>query len=151
MLTESFIASTRSLEKKANATTTKDLGIHLHEFQPNPSLKSSFKKSSTQPNCVAVNATHIFAAQADKSVIHVYSRERNNQEAVVPFQEQITCLALAGRYDGAGALVMGTQGGRLILWEVSYPEQNLHWTQLKSPSSLQLAARSAHRNPIFSP
>lgn len=118
MLTESFIVSTRSLEKKTNTTTAKDLGIQVHEYQPNPSLKSSFKKSSIQPNCLAANATHIFAAQADKSIIHVYSRERNHQEAVVPFQEQITCLALAGAYHGAGTLAMGTRGGRLILWEV---------------------------------
>ncbi|KAL8962083.1 MAG: hypothetical protein Q9193_001467 [Seirophora villosa] len=123
MLTESFIASIRTIEKKANATTTKDTGIHLHEYQPNPALKSSFRKSSTQPNCIAVNASHIFAAQADKSVVHVYSRQRNNQEAIVPFQEQITCLALAGRYDGAGTLVMGTQGGRLILWELATGRQ----------------------------
>ncbi|KAL9581212.1 MAG: hypothetical protein Q9212_004038, partial [Teloschistes hypoglaucus] len=123
MLTENFIASTRSIEKKAQATTAKDIGIHLHEFQPIPSLRSSFKKSSTQPNCLAVNATHIFTAQADKSVVHVYNRERGNQEAVVPFQEKITCLALAGPYHGAGTLVLGTEGGRLILWELATGRQ----------------------------
>lgn len=118
MLTETFVASTRTVEKKANVTPAKDIGIHIHDYQPNPALNSSFKKSSTQPNCLAVNATHIFAAQADKSVVHVYNTERGNQEAVMPFQEKITCLALAGRYHGAGTLVLGTQGGRLILWEV---------------------------------
>ncbi|KAL8731557.1 MAG: hypothetical protein Q9181_004259 [Wetmoreana brouardii] len=123
MLTESFVASTRGLEKKAQATTAKDIGIHLHQFQPITSLKSSFKKSSTQPNCLAVSATHIFAAQADKSVVHVYSRERNNQEAIVPFQEKITCLALAAPYDGVGTLVLGTEGGRLILWELATGRQ----------------------------
>ncbi|KAL8906404.1 MAG: hypothetical protein Q9207_002065 [Kuettlingeria erythrocarpa] len=115
--------STRSLEKRTNTSTAKDPGIHLHEYQPNPSLRSSFKKSSIKPNCLAVNATHIFAAQADKSVVHVYSRERKNQEAVVPFQEQITCLALAGAYNDAGTLVMGTQVGRLILWELATGRQ----------------------------
>ncbi|KAL8691049.1 MAG: hypothetical protein Q9218_003651, partial [Villophora microphyllina] len=123
MLKETFIASTRSLEKKAQATTAKDVGVHLHDYQPIPSLRSSFKKSSTQPNCLAVNATHIFAAQADKSVVHVYSRGKGNQEAVVPFQEKITCLALAGPYDGAGTLVLGTEGGRLILWELATGRQ----------------------------
>ena len=118
MLTETFVASTRVIEKKANATTVKDLGVHVHDYQPNPSLRSSFKKSSTQPNCLAANATHIFAAQADKSVVHVYSKERGNQEAIVPFQEKITCITLAGRFHGAGTLVLGTQRGRLILWEV---------------------------------
>ncbi|KAL8685793.1 MAG: hypothetical protein Q9224_005669 [Gallowayella concinna] len=123
MLTETFVASTRSLERQAQATAVKDIGIHLHHYQPIPSLTTSFKKSSTRPNCLAVSATHIFAAQADKSVIHVYSRERGNQEAVVPFQEKITCLAHAGRYDGAGTLVLGTQGGRLILWELATGRQ----------------------------
>ncbi|KAL9603596.1 MAG: hypothetical protein Q9219_001099 [cf. Caloplaca sp. 3 TL-2023] len=123
MLTESFVVSTRTVEKKANATTTKDLGVHVHDYQPNPSSKLSFKKSSTQSNCLAVNATHIFAAQADKSVIHVYSRERGGQEAVVPFPEKITCLALIGQYYGAGTLALGTQGGRLILWELATGRQ----------------------------
>ncbi|KAL8862283.1 MAG: hypothetical protein Q9178_001292 [Gyalolechia marmorata] len=123
MLTESFVASTRTVERQAQATTVKDIGIHLHDFQPVPSLKTSFKKSSTQPNCLAVSATHIFAAQAHKSVVHVYNRERSNQEALVPFQETITCLAFAGQYDGAGTLVLGTQSGRLILCELATGRQ----------------------------
>lgn len=151
MLTESFIASTRSVERKAQATTAKDLGIHLHEFQPIPSLRSSFKKSSTQPNCLAVNTTHVFTAQADKSVIHVYSRGRGNQEAVVPFQEKITCLVLAGPYHGAGTLVLGTEGGRLILLEVRTSPVMSIGTPLTSPSSLRLVAKSPPLSPISSP
>ncbi|KAL8944264.1 MAG: hypothetical protein Q9216_000559 [Gyalolechia sp. 2 TL-2023] len=123
MLTESFVASTWAVEEKVNATTAKDVGVYIHDYQPNPSLKSSFRKSSTQANCLAVNATHVFAAQGEKSVIHVYSRERGNQEAVVPFQEKITCLTLAGRYHGAGTLALGTQEGRLLLWELATGRQ----------------------------
>ena len=146
MLTESFLAATRRAEKQAQATNVKDIGIHVHEYQPIPSLKSSFKKSSTAPNCLAANATHIFAAQEDKSVVHVYNRERANQEAVIPFPEKLTALALTGRYDGAGALVLGTHGGRLILWEVIVlaPDHLLCVLMLTDPSSLQPAARSAH-------
>lgn len=149
MLTESFVASIRTVEGQAQATATKDIGIHLHDLQPIPSLKTSFKKSTTQPNCLAVSATHVFAAQADKSVIHVYSRDRGNQEAVVPFLENITCLALAGQYHGAGTLVLGTQGGRLILWEVCQSLKSSLGAMLTSPSSSQLAVRSVHLNPIF--
>ncbi|KAL8998851.1 MAG: hypothetical protein Q9169_002189 [Polycauliona sp. 2 TL-2023] len=123
MLTESFIASTKIVERKAHATATKDLGIHVYHLQPVPSLKTSFKKSTTLPGCLAVSATHIFAAQADRSVVHVYNRKRGNQEAVVPFQENITCLAFAGQYHGPGTLVLGTQGGRLILWELATGRQ----------------------------
>ena len=115
MLTESFIASTLVTEKPSNSVLP---GVHLYDFQPLPALKSTFKKSSTKTNCLAVSPSHVFAAQADKAVIHVYSRERNNQEAVVPFPEKIQSIVLAGESDGAGTLILGTEGGRVVLWEV---------------------------------
>ena len=115
MLTESFIASTLIPEKPSNTATP---GVHLYDFQPLSALKSTFKKSSTNVNSLAVSSSHVFAAQADKAVVHVYSRERNNQEAVVPFPEKIQSIVLAGERDGAGTLVLGTDGGRVILWEV---------------------------------
>ena len=115
MLTETFIASTLNPEKPSNSVTP---GIHLYDFQPLSALRSTFKKSSTNVNSLAVSPSHIFAAQADKAVIHVYSRERSNQEAVVPFPEKIQSLVLAGESDGAGTLILGTEGGRVILWEV---------------------------------
>lgn len=120
MLTESFIASILSSDKVTKNPANKVAGIYNHECQPLPSLKSSFKKSSTKPNCLAVNASHIFAAQADKAVVHVYNRDRGNQEAIVPFPEKISSLALIGRYDGAGILALGTEGGRVLLWEVYF-------------------------------
>lgn len=118
MLTESFVASTLNPEKPSNSILP---GLHVHDFQPIPTLKSTFKKSSTNAHCLAVSASHIFAAQADKAVVHVYSRERHNQEAVVPFPENIHSTALAGEPGGVGTLVLGTDGGRVILWEVCIP------------------------------
>jgi pre-rRNA-processing protein IPI3 len=115
MLTESFITSTLNPEKPSNSIVT---GTHFYDFQPLPALKSTYKKSSTNANCLAVSQSHVFAAQADKAVIHVYSRERKNQEAIVPFPEKIHSLALAGGSDGGGTLTLGTEGGRVILWEV---------------------------------
>ena len=115
MLKETFVASTLDPEKPSNTTLA---GIHLHDVHPLPSLRSTFKKSSTKTNCLAVSPSHVFAAQADKAVIHVYNRERNNQEAIVPFPERIHSVALAGESDGAGTLILGTEGGRVILWEV---------------------------------
>ena len=123
MLTESFVASTQSSGSPEKPTPTKDIGICVHNYRPLPAIRSTFKKSSTQENCLAVSSTHVFAAQADKNVVHVYNRERGNQEAVVPFAEKITSLALAGEYDEAGLLVLGTDGGRLILWEVCSSSQ----------------------------
>ena len=58
----------------------------------------------------------MFAAQKDKAHVHVYSRAKGNQEALVPFPERITSIALVG-----DVLVLGTAQGRLTLWEVGYP------------------------------
>ena len=121
MLTESFIASTLISDKSSNSATP---GVHLYDFQPFPALKSTFKKSSTNINSLAVSSSHIFVAQADKAVIHVYSRQRNNQEAIVPFPEKIQSIVLAGETDGAGTLILGTEGGRVILWEVRLFHRN---------------------------
>jgi len=116
MLSEVFITSIRAEQRSANTTTAKDVGIYVHALHPIHSIKSTFKKSSTQPNCMAINSTHIFAAQAEKAVVHVYSRERGNQEALIPFPERIHCLTLVND----GLLVLGTAEGRIILWEVCF-------------------------------
>ncbi|KAJ5114726.1 hypothetical protein NUU61_000485 [Penicillium alfredii] len=115
MLSESFVASTLT-SAKTPAATLRDVGICVHEVQPSSILRSTFKKSSTAANCLAVSPAHIFAAQAEKAVVHVYSREKGNQEAIVPFPERIRSIAVAGAKYG-DVLVLGTEGGRLILWE----------------------------------
>ena len=121
MLTETLILSTLSSNKSASSTSSRDVGIHLHTYQPLASPQHSFKKSSTTTNCLAASSSHIFAAQAEKAVVHVYSREHGNQDAVVPFPERIRSIALAGEYEeGTGSLVMGTEGGRILVWEVRF-------------------------------
>ncbi|KAL6251140.1 Pre-rRNA-processing protein ipi3 [Rhinocladiella similis] len=118
MLTESFIAATLTANQAvAHASAAlKDVGIFLHEFQPHSGFRHGYKKSSSRPGGLAISSSHIFAAQADKAVVNVYSRERGNQEATVPFPERIHSLAYA---HGAEILVLGTEGGKLILWEVA--------------------------------
>lgn len=117
MLSESFVASTLASAKTPVSASLKDVGICLHEFQPSSTLRSTFKKSSTAPNCLAVSVSHVFAAQSEKAIVHVYSREKGNQEATVPFPERIRSIAVAGSKNG-DIVVLGTEGGRLILWEV---------------------------------
>ncbi|KIV88491.1 hypothetical protein PV10_08173 [Exophiala mesophila] len=118
MLTESFVAAT--LTTKAPVTNTsaalKDVGIFKHELWPQNTFRQGFKKSSSRSGCAAISATHVFTAQAEKAVVNVYSRERGNQEATVPFPEKLSRIAFAG---GAAVLVLGTEEGRLILWEVA--------------------------------
>ena len=116
MLSESFITSIRAQQKTANTAIKKDVGIYVHELHPNHTIKSSFKKSSTPVNALASSSTHIFAAQAEKAVVHVYSKEKGNQEALISFPERIHTLTLVGE----GLLVLGTAEGRLILWEARW-------------------------------
>ena len=119
MLSECFVASTLTSAKTPASATLRDVGICVQEFQPAPALRSTFKKSSTARNCLAVSPSHVFAAQSEKAIVHVYSREKGNQEATVPFPERIRSLAVAGGKNG-DILVLGTEGGRLILWEVGF-------------------------------
>ncbi|EMC98413.1 hypothetical protein BAUCODRAFT_425435 [Baudoinia panamericana UAMH 10762] len=114
MLTEHFIASIGVPEKPPGTNVAKDAAIFLHEFQPLAQQRAIFKKSATPANCLAVSESHIFAAQSDKAVVHVYNRLKGNQEATVPFTERVTCIALA--CDDT-VLVLGTAEGRIFLWE----------------------------------
>jgi pre-rRNA-processing protein IPI3 len=115
MLSEHFIASISTPAKAPNTSVTKDAGIFVHELQPIAGQRSIFKKSATPPQCLAVSEWHIFAAQQGKALVHVYNREKGNQEAIIPFRERITCLALAYKDT---VLVLGTEEGRILLWEV---------------------------------
>jgi len=115
MLTEHFVASIAT-QTKANTGITKDAGVFFHEYQPLAAQRHVFKKSATAPNGLAVSSSHIFAAQEGKAVVHVYSREKGNQEALVPFPERIHSIALAAKDT---VLLLGTESGRVLAWEVS--------------------------------
>lgn len=115
MLSEHYIAAISTPLKALNTSITKDAGIFVHELQPLPGPRSIFKKSAVPPQCLAVSEWHIFAAQEGKAVVHVYDREKGNQEALIPFKERITCLSLACKDT---LLVCGTENGRILLWEV---------------------------------
>jgi pre-rRNA-processing protein IPI3 len=120
MLTESFVASISGsdLLKGSSATvpTVKDAAIFSFNLRPHLAQTQILKKSSTNQNALALSDSHVFAAQADKAVIHVYSREKGSQEATIPFPEKITVVAVAG--DCGEFLVMGTESGRVLVWEV---------------------------------
>ncbi|KAJ4374252.1 Pre-rRNA-processing protein ipi3 [Neocucurbitaria cava] len=114
MLTEQFVAAI-SASTKPNTGVTKDAGIFVHEYQPLAAQRHVFKKSATAPNGIAVSSSHIFAAQSDKAIVHVYSREKGNQEAIVPFPERIHSIALAAQDT---ILLLGTESGRVLAWEI---------------------------------
>ncbi|PLB52399.1 ribosomal assembly complex component Ipi3 [Aspergillus steynii IBT 23096] len=133
MLSEYFIASTLASAKAPTSNSLRDVGICVHEFQPAPTLRSTFKKSSTAANCLAVSPSHVFAAQSEKAILHVYSREKGNQEATVPFPERIRSIAVAGSKNG-DIVILGTEGGRLILWETC--------------TGRQVATTASHLSPV---
>lgn len=114
MLTEQFIASVGVPTKAPGTNVAKDAAIFLHEFQPLSQQRAIFKKSATPPNCLAVSERHIFAAQTDKGVVHVYDREKGNQSATVPFPDKISSITLAC---DDSVLILGTVEGRIFLWE----------------------------------
>ncbi|EMD89749.1 hypothetical protein COCC4DRAFT_125740 [Bipolaris maydis ATCC 48331] len=115
MLTEQFVAAI-SASTKPNTGILKDAGIFVHEFQPLAAQRQVLKKSATAPNGIAVSATYVFAAQSEKAVVHVYNREKGNQEALVPFPERIHSIALAAH---DSVLLAGTESGRVLAWEIS--------------------------------
>lgn len=117
MLSEHFYAAISSPSKTADASRNKDGGIFFHQLHPLAGQKAVLKKSATPPNCLAVSQTHVYSSQLEKAVIHVYNRDKSNQEAIVPFQERIHAVALAV---GDSVLVLGTESGRVLLWEVKH-------------------------------
>ena len=120
MLTEHFIASIGVPTKAPGTNVAKDAAIFLHEFQPLSQQRAVFKKSATSPNGLAISESHVFAAQADKGVVHVYNRQKGNQEATVPYPEKISSITLACEDT---VLVLGTVEGRIFLWETSTGRQ----------------------------
>ncbi|KAI1246193.1 hypothetical protein MGN70_013090 [Eutypa lata] len=113
MLTESYFSSVSGPPLTNNTAIAKDAGIYEHTLHPSHSTPSTFKKSSVPRNGLAVSETHVFAAQDEKSTVHVYARARGNQEAVVTFPDRIRSVFLQG-----DVLFLGTQEGRIIVWEV---------------------------------
>ena len=113
MLTESYFVSVSGPPLANNTAIPKDAGIYEHTLHPTHATSAVLKKSSVPSGGLAVTDTHVFAAQQDKSTVHVYARPRGNQEAVVNFPERIRSIALSG-----DVLFLGTQEGRIIVWEV---------------------------------
>ena len=149
MLTEQFVAAI-SVPTKPNTAVTKDAGIFVHEHQPLVAQRQVFKKSATGPNGLAVSSSHIFAAQADKAIVHVYSRSKGNQEAVVPFPERIHSIALAAQ---DAVLLLGTESGRVLAWEVSQEEtiafrDNTANALLKISSGRLVSTSTTHLQPV---
>ncbi|KAI0913499.1 WD40-repeat-containing domain protein [Ustulina deusta] len=113
MLTESYFVSVSGPPLANNTAIPKDAGIYEHTLHPTHATSAILKKSSVPGGGLALSDTHVFAAQQDKSTVHVYVRPKGNQEAVANFPERIRSIALSGH-----VLFLGTQEGRVIVWEL---------------------------------
>lgn len=120
MLTEALLVGVQKSGAGGNAAG----GIYIHELQPLAGLRTTFKKSSAKSNGIALTSNHVFAAQADKAVVNVYNRQTGQHEDLVPFPEKIRSIAVANGTD-AGVVVLGTEAGGLVIWEVSLILQSL--------------------------
>ncbi|KAF3202550.1 Pre-rRNA-processing protein ipi3 [Orbilia oligospora] len=97
----------------ASASPEAYISLHdLHSF----TQTSTFKKSCTPSNSLAISPTHIFAAQSDKTVLNVYNRTKNSLETTVPLPEQLTAVTCSSN---GGIVAMGTASGRVNIWETS--------------------------------
>lgn len=135
MLVEGFVVGTSS-ENVVNPSLVsghKDVGIFHYDFQPQLAFRHGFKKSSTPQNGLAISECHIFATQSGKAVVHVYNRAKGNQEATIPFPERISCIAYA---KGTGILIMGTESGKLVLWEFGTGRVITRSSHLQAVSSI---------------
>ncbi|KAI2627236.1 WD domain-containing protein [Xylaria nigripes] len=113
MLTESYFASVSGPPLANNTSIPKDAGIYEHTLHPTHATSAVLKKSSVPSGGLAVSDTHVFAAQQDKSTVHVYVRPKGNQEAVVTFSERISSITLSD-----DVLFLGTREGRIMAWEL---------------------------------
>ncbi|KAI1263818.1 WD domain-containing protein [Xylariaceae sp. FL1019] len=113
MLTESYFVSVSGPPLTNNTAIPKDAGIYEHTLHPTHTTSTVLKKSSVPTGGLAVGDTHVFAAQQDKSTVHVYAKPKGNQEAVVTFSERISSILLLDN-----VLFIGTQEGRIIVWEI---------------------------------
>ncbi|KAF8476974.1 WD40-repeat-containing domain protein [Kalaharituber pfeilii] len=111
MLSEQIVVST--LRSPNDPATESTLSIYdLHTYKP----VTAFKRSDTAPNGLAVTNSHLYAAQADKAVVNVYSRQKGALESIIPFSEQFTIIEAS--HNGV-FIAGGTENGRLTIWEAA--------------------------------
>ena len=80
MLTEKYFAAVSGPPIANNTAINKDVGIYEHTLHPSHSTTATFKKSSVPCNSLAFSDSHVFAAQDDKSTVHIYSRVKGNTQ-----------------------------------------------------------------------
>ncbi|KAI9459038.1 WD40 repeat-like protein [Russula earlei] len=110
--------------------------ILFHDIVTGTSL-ASFKQSTAAQNCTALINTRaalgglILSAQRDKSLLHVYSFQKDQVFLKVVLPERLSCLSVDRRGQFCAA---GTAQGRIYIWEIAsgimYNSWEAHYRQV---------------------
>lgn len=76
---------------------------------------SSFKQSSSPKHGLQVTQCHIFANQSQKSLLHIYSHDKEGVEQKIVLPEKLSCIQIS---PNGTWLAGGGFSGRLLLWEL---------------------------------
>ncbi|KAI9889519.1 MAG: Pre-rRNA-processing protein ipi3 [Vezdaea aestivalis] len=114
-----------SVKPGSSSTSLKGATIQILSVHNASHARETFKNCCAVPGGLAVSSSHVFAAQKDKAVVHVYSRSKRNQETLAILPERVTCLTFVGEEadGGVGVLIVGTEEGRIVLWQVATGRQ----------------------------
>ncbi|ETW79118.1 hypothetical protein HETIRDRAFT_156059 [Heterobasidion irregulare TC 32-1] len=106
----------------ASSTSTAGSGaVTFHDIQTGSSL-ASFKQTSSASHCTAVVNTRdgqggfILAAQPDKTILNMYSFQKDQIALKIVLPERLSCISV----DNQGTFCAGgTAQGRIYLWEIA--------------------------------
>ncbi|KAI0255931.1 WD40 repeat-like protein [Lactifluus subvellereus] len=112
------------ISTSAPSSTSQILGsgsILFHDIQTGTSL-ASFKQTTAAKNCTALIPTRdaggglILAVQQDKSLLHVYTFQKDQISLKIVLPERLSCITVDRRGQFCAA---GTAQGRVYLWEIA--------------------------------
>ncbi|KAF9462926.1 WD40 repeat-like protein [Collybia nuda] len=110
--------------------------ISLHDIQTGTIL-ASFKHTTAAPHCTTflesrnTQGGFILASQPDKSILNVYTFQKDQISLKIVLPEKLTCISLDPKGNFCAG---GTAQGRIHLWEVSsgilYNSWDAHYRQV---------------------
>ncbi|KAF9005985.1 WD40-repeat-containing domain protein [Cyathus striatus] len=110
--------------------------IAIHDIGTGASL-ATFKQTNSPSNCTAFHNTRdaqggfVLAAQRDRSIINVYTFQKDQIHLKIVLPEKLTCTAVDDNGDYCAG---GTAQGRIYLWEIAsgilYNVWDAHYRQV---------------------
>ncbi|GLB41732.1 putative WD40 repeat-like protein [Lyophyllum shimeji] len=120
----------------APSSSTGPGSIALHDIQTGTTL-ASFKQTNAAAHCTCfvesrnAEGGFMLAAQPDKSILNVYTFQKDQISLKIVLPEKLTCIAVDSRGDFCAG---GTAQGRIYLWEIAsgilYHAWDAHYRQV---------------------